>query len=177
MGPVEPPACGRHRYDWRKPLARYDIRLANEAWEAMFRAQKTIERELAAGLANTDEVQPSEYGVLHALSVAPRGLRITELGEDVLLTQAGMSRLITRMEARGLVERTDDPDDRRACRIRLTAEGSEIQRRVGSPHARRIGELLGRALDREQLLALRDVSRAILAAAANNTPGTETARS
>ena len=54
---------------------------------------------------------PREYGVLYALSTAPDGLRITELGEDVLLTQPGMSRLVARLEARGLVERVDDPDD------------------------------------------------------------------
>ena len=59
---------------------------------------------------------PREYGVLYALSSAdPRGMRITELGEDVLLTQPGMSRLVARLEARGLVQRVDDLDDARAC--------------------------------------------------------------
>ncbi len=49
------------------------------------------------------ELSPPEYGVLYALSNAPNGLRITELGNDVLLTQPGMSRLIARLEAAGLV--------------------------------------------------------------------------
>ena len=41
----------------------------------------------------------------------------------MLLTQPGMSRLVARLEARGLVQRVDDPDDARACRIRLTPAG------------------------------------------------------
>ena len=45
------------------------------------------------------ELSPSEYGVLYALSTAPDGLRITELSDDALLTQAGISRLVARLEA------------------------------------------------------------------------------
>ena len=76
--------------------------------------------------------------MLYALSTAPDGLRITELGDDVLLTQPGMSRLIARLEARGLVERADDPHDARACRIRLTPAGIRAQRRVGAAHGRHV---------------------------------------
>src|SRR6201988_3479797 len=97
-------------------------RIANEAWEALFRAQATIAQELNAGEV-WGELLPREYGVLYALSAAPEGLRITELGEDVLLTQPGMSRLVARLEARGLVRREDDPDDARAQRVRLTEAG------------------------------------------------------
>src|SRR3984957_20446357 len=110
-------------------------RIANDAWEALFRAQATIARELTAGDVWGD-LAPHEYGVLYALSTAPSGLRITELGEDVLLSQPGMSRMIARLEARGLVERAEDPDDARACRIRLTPTGVDAQRNVGAAHGR-----------------------------------------
>jgi DNA-binding MarR family transcriptional regulator len=75
----------------------------------------------------------------------------------VLLTQPGMSRLVSRLEARGLVQRVDDPDDARACRIRLTAAGVATQRRIGRTHARDVAEAMTRNLDRgelEQLLEL-----------------------
>jgi DNA-binding MarR family transcriptional regulator len=124
--------------------------VANEAWEALFRAQSTISQELTARDAWEDLV-PREYGVLYALSSAPEGLRITELGEDVLLTQPGMSRLVARLEARGLVRRLDDPDDARACRIRLTPAGAATQRRIGRAHARHVAEAMSRNLDREEL--------------------------
>ena len=73
-------------------------RIANEAWEALFRAQATVGRELAAADV-WDRVSSSEYGVLYALSKAPEGLRITELSGDALLTQG--RHLAPRRTARG----------------------------------------------------------------------------
>lgn len=122
----------------------------------MFRAQSTIVRELTAGDVWGD-LPPRDYGVLYALSTAPDGLRISELGEDVLLTQPGMSRMIARLEARGLVERADDPHDGRACRIRLTPAGVQAQRRVGAAHGRHVAAAMTRTLSGEQLMLLRDL--------------------
>jgi DNA-binding MarR family transcriptional regulator len=137
-------------------------RIANEAWEALFRAQATIAQEFTAADV-WDELSPREYGVLYALSSAPEGLRITELRSDVLLTQPGISRLITRLEAAGLVERLDDPDDGRACRIRLTDAGAQAQREVGRRHGRHVAQAMRRSLSDEQLLQLRDLCRALTA--------------
>lgn len=136
-------------------------RLANEAWEALFRAQATIAREFEAADI-WEDLLPREYGVLYALSTAPDGLRITDLIDDVLITQAGVSRLVARMEQRGLVERGDDPDDGRACRVHLSADGAAIQRRIGAQHANHVARAMTRALDRTQLETLRDLSTALL---------------
>jgi DNA-binding MarR family transcriptional regulator len=144
-------------------------RIANEAWEALFRAQATIAREFSAADV-WEELSPREYGVLYALSTSPNGLRITELGEDVLLTQPGMSRLIARLEERRLVERADDPDDGRACRVRLTPAGAEAQRRVGAMHGRHVATAMTRTLSRAQLLVLRDLCSLLTAAANDPVP-------
>jgi DNA-binding MarR family transcriptional regulator len=147
-----------------------DVRLANQAWEALFRAQATLslffERE-----GDWGDLLPREYGVLYALASAPQGLRMTEMCDDVLLTQAGISRLVARLEKRGLVERSSDPDDARAYRIRMTAAGIDVQRRVGRAHARQVAKAMTRALDREQLRTLRELSVA-LAAASPTSSGT-----
>jgi DNA-binding MarR family transcriptional regulator len=135
-------------------------RIANEAWEALFRAQATVARELTAADVWGD-VSPREYGVLYALSTAPHGLRMSELLGNVLLTQAGMSRLIGRLEAAGLVERLDDPDDGRACRIRLTDAGARAQRRVGLRHGRHVARTMTGGLSDQQLVQLRDLCRAL----------------
>jgi DNA-binding MarR family transcriptional regulator len=147
-----------------------NARIANETWEALFRAQATIAGELTARTAWAD-LLPREYGVLYALSSAPEGLRITDLGEDVLLTQPGMSRLIARLEARGLVRRDDDPDDARACRVRLTRAGSEVQRTVGLSHAQRVTEQMTRHLDRQQLMQLGDLCRRLTTGSEQDDPG------
>jgi DNA-binding MarR family transcriptional regulator len=141
--------------------ARTTTKLANEAWEALFRAQSTIVQELSARDA-WDDLVPREYGVLYALSSAPDGLRITELGADVLLTQPGMSRLVARLEARGLVQRVGDPADARACRITLTPTGVATQRRIGRAHARHVAEAMTRNLDRAELEQLLDLSRRLI---------------
>jgi DNA-binding MarR family transcriptional regulator len=139
-------------------------RIANEAWEALFRAQATIAQELTAADV-WHELSPREYGVLYALSKAPHGLRITELRSDVLLTQPGISRLIARLEAAGLVERVDDPDDGRACRIRLTDAGVQAQRDVGRRHGRHVAQMMVRGLSDEQLVQLRELCRSLTAPA------------
>ena len=139
-------------------------RLANQAWEAMFRAQATLAREFEYE-GDWGGFPPREYGVLYALAGARDGLRITDLIDDALLTQAGVSRLVARLEKRGLVERRPDPDDARACRIVLTAEGREVQRRLGRAHARHVTTAMTRALTRQQLEMLRELGRALVAAA------------
>lgn len=108
---------------------------------------------------------PREYGVLYALSSAPVGIRITELGEDALLSDAGISRLVARLHERGLVERREDPTDARAARIVLTPAGVKAQRRVGAALARQVAETMSRALDDDQLRTLRDLSQALLTSA------------
>lgn len=139
-----------------------DTRLANAAWEALFRAQMTIAAELHAGDVWGDLV-PSDYGVLYALSTAKSGLRMSELGKDVLLSQAGLSRLVARLETRGLIERRPDPEDARASILRLSSTGAHVQRRVGARHGRHVAEALSSRLDEEQLSTLRDLCERILA--------------
>jgi DNA-binding MarR family transcriptional regulator len=139
-------------------------KLANEAWEALFRAQRTIYGEFERSEEVWGSLAPTEYGVLYALSTAPGPLRITELCEDVLLSQPGMSRLIARLEDKGLIERVGDPSDARASRVRMTATGVRTQRQVGAAHAREVGRLMLGGLDRDELTELRDLCRKLIGA-------------
>lgn len=131
-------------------------KLANEAWEALFRAQATIARDFVARDI-WDGLAENEYGVLYALSSARSGLRMSDLGSDVLLSQAGLSRLVARLEGKGLIERSLDPEDGRASVLRLTAAGRGLQRRIGAAHGRHVTERLSEKLDETQLALLRDL--------------------
>jgi DNA-binding MarR family transcriptional regulator len=127
---------------------------AVDAWEALFRAQALISREL--NQANTWlEVSASEYGVLFELTRWPSGARLCDLQADELLSQPGLSRLVARLERRGLIARANDPEDRRAVRLQLTTAGREVQRRVGLLHAREIVALV--RLPDDQLEQLRQL--------------------
>ena len=140
-----------------------DTGLANAAWEALFRAQMTIAAELHAGDAWGDLV-PTDYGVLYALSTAKTGLRMSELGKDILLSQAGLSRSVSRLEARGLIDRAADPEDARASILSLSKAGAHLQKRVGARHGRHVAEAMSCRLSDAELTQLRDLCERMLAA-------------
>lgn len=139
-----------------------DTGLANAAWEALFRAQMTIAAELHASDAWGDLV-PTDYGVLYALSTAKAGLRMSELGKDILISQAGLSRSVARLEARGLIDRQPDPLDARASILSLSKAGVHLQRRVGARHGRHVAEAMTGRLSDQQLTQLRDLCMQLLA--------------
>ncbi|MGA5895898.1 MarR family winged helix-turn-helix transcriptional regulator [Streptomyces venetus] len=53
------------------------------------------------------------------------GLSMRAIAQEQVLTTGGATRLVDRMEAAGLVERVEDPGDRRGRLVRLTPLGSE----------------------------------------------------
>jgi len=140
-----------------------ETRLANEAWEAMFRAQVALLRTFGADDVWI-EVSQNEYDVLYTLSKSANGMSMVEINRGILMTQAGISRLVARLETRGLLERCVDDHDRRAVRMVLTPDGARIQKVVGRRHASAVASTMTRALSREQLEQLRDISRTITSA-------------
>jgi DNA-binding MarR family transcriptional regulator len=84
------------------------------------RVTEVLERELQDGAA----MPLSWYDLLVQLTEAPgRRLRMHDLASRVLLSRAGLTRLVDRMAAAGLVERVPCPDDRRGTFVALTAAG------------------------------------------------------
>jgi DNA-binding MarR family transcriptional regulator len=140
-----------------------EVRLANQAWEELLRAQTALARSFTADEI-WDELSPMEYDVAFTLSKAESGLGISELSRRILLSQPGMSKLIARLETRGLVQRHSNPEDRREARILLTQAGTEARARVGWKHARAVTAAMTRALDPHQLEQLRDLCRQVTAA-------------
>ena len=69
-----------------------------------------------------------EVGVLSALRLAgpPYRLTPTRLGRGLLLSSAGITSRLDRLERRELVVRLPDPDDRRGVLIELTDKGAEL---------------------------------------------------
>ena len=63
------------------------------------------------------------------------GLSMGAIAQEQVLTTGGVTRLIDRMAAAGLVQRTDDPGDRRARLVRLTDHGEEVAVRAARLHA------------------------------------------
>lgn len=82
--------------------------------------------------------------------------RMAELARYLGLDRSSMSGLVDRAEARGLLRRAPNPDDRRAVDVFLTADGLELATRMYDEVARSLAPMLhalGRA-DRARLQKL-----------------------
>jgi DNA-binding MarR family transcriptional regulator len=69
-----------------------------------------------------------EVGMLSALRTAgpPHRLSPTKLGQGLMLSSAGVTSRLDRLERRGFVKRLPDPDDRRGVIVELTEAGLEV---------------------------------------------------
>lgn len=65
-----------------------------------------------------------EYTVLRVLDDGPKSP--SRLAEYVVRTTGGMTKIVDRLQRRGLVHRVPDPDDRRGVLVGLTVEGREL---------------------------------------------------
>jgi DNA-binding MarR family transcriptional regulator len=84
-------------------------------------------KDHVATLAATLDLTPSQLAALSHLD-APRSQR--ELAESLHFDASNITDIVDRLEARGLVVRTVDPDDRRIRRIVRTPEGEALRRRA-----------------------------------------------
>jgi DNA-binding MarR family transcriptional regulator len=110
-----------------------------------------IEREMAAG----DVIPLTWYDVLLELYEAPeRRLRLHELARRVVLTRSGLTRMVDRLEAAGLLRREPDPADRRGAFAALTPAGHAALRRAWPVYARGIATYFTRHLGEEEARAL-----------------------
>ncbi|MFD1505331.1 MarR family winged helix-turn-helix transcriptional regulator [Georgenia yuyongxinii] len=138
---------------------RSSTRAAADAWESLFRAQVVLMRRFEGG-GDFAPLRPREYDVLFTLSLAvAHSLRLRDLNEQVFMSQPSLSRMVERLEVRGLVSRAPAPDDARGLVVTLTTEGLALQRRVGRQHVRSIARYVGGALDEEELRTLAELTR------------------
>ena len=132
--------------------------LAVDAWEALFRAQVSVLRQLNIEFP-TEELSFNEYDVLFNLSRQPgRKLRLRDLNKHLLLTQPSVSRLVDRLVDRALVIKESDPGDGRGTIVCLTDAGHDLFRRVAVVHAESIRRRVGGALTPAELKKLTELS-------------------
>ena len=91
------------------------------------------------------DLSPQQAKAFHELR---RPLSMGELADRLFCDASNVTGIVDRLEARGLVERQADPDDRRVRRLVLTDAGRELWQAhhdrvfdgvpcVGQPHRRR----------------------------------------
>jgi len=76
----------------------------------------------------------TQYNVLRILRGAePNGLPCKGISDRMISHDPDMTRLLDRMEKRGLITRVRQLDDRRVVKTRITAQGLEILRKLDAP--------------------------------------------
>lgn len=124
-------------------------------WRGFLRTHRTVSDELNRRLEQAHDLTLLHYGVLITLVTDPsRRLRMTHLAERVLTSPSGMTRAVSRLAGVGLVERDQDPDDRRSFIVRLTPVGLIRLREAQVTHHACVRELLFHGLTEDDLRRL-----------------------
>jgi DNA-binding MarR family transcriptional regulator len=104
-------------------------------WRAFLRAHANTLRELERELMGEVGMPLAWYDVLLQLAEAPdRRLRMAELADRVLLSRSGLTRLVDRLQAEGLVRREPAPGDARGTFTVLTSDGMARLRGAAPVH-------------------------------------------
>ncbi|HEY6297946.1 MAG TPA: MarR family transcriptional regulator, partial [Streptosporangiaceae bacterium] len=101
------------------------------AWRALLVAHSRLVPAVEAELRAAGQVSLSWYDVLLELNSAPeRRLRMSELGQRVVLSRTRVSRVVDELTAAGLAERQPDQADGRSSFAALTPQGRAALRRA-----------------------------------------------
>jgi DNA-binding MarR family transcriptional regulator len=113
-----------------------------------------------------------DVGVLSALRTSPPPHRLspTQLFRGLMLSSAGMTKRLDRLEKRGLVKRTPDPKDRRGVSIQLTDDGRRLVARAVAENTKNEVALLT-SLTQQERRVLGDLLRKVLSRAEPSTGG------
>ena len=96
------------------------------AWTSFLQAHAAVVGAVEADLQRERSLPLSWYEVLARLSrQRDQSMRMQELAQGALLSKSGLTRLVDRMQAAGLVERRPCSEDRRATYASMTSAGRE----------------------------------------------------
>ena len=97
--------------------------LEEQTFVALMRAADHAARRVTEMLKE-HQLSPTQYNALRILRGAGRdGLPCTEIGERMITRDPDITRLMTRLETRGLVQRSRQKQDRRVIKARITERG------------------------------------------------------
>ena len=96
-------------------------------------------------ILKTEDVSATQYNVLRILRGSPAGLPCGEIGNRMITRDPDVTRLLDRLEKRGLISRCREPEDRRTVMARITPDGLRLLDRLDEPvqttHRQQLGHL------------------------------------
>jgi DNA-binding MarR family transcriptional regulator len=110
-----------------------------EAWKTFLHASTRLMSQLDEEMRTTHGERLATFDVLSNLSEAHNGeLRMSELADQTLFSRSRLSYTVSQLEARGLVSRHADSNDKRGVTAVLTPDGVAHHRKLARTHLRGI---------------------------------------
>ena len=110
------------------------------------------------GVLKREDLSSTQYNVLRILRGAPEGLPCGEVANRMITRDPDVTRLLDRLEKRGLISRCHETKDRRTVMARISPEGLKLLGRLDEPVQAAHRHLLGH-LGAERLRALAELLR------------------
>ena len=132
----------------KRSKAAQDSAPALKAWVVLARAYLAISRHVTADVARYD-LTASEFGILEAL-YHKGPLLLGDLQKKILVTSGGVTYLVNRLAAKGLITRESFPGDKRSRFAVLTPDGSALIKQIFPGHAKRLTKVMSALSPKEQ---------------------------
>jgi DNA-binding MarR family transcriptional regulator len=127
-----------------------------ETWRWFLQAHARLFRRLDEELRAEHAISLPEYDALLQLAQAPgRRLRMSQLADQVLLSKSGITRMVDRLVADGLVERSQCSTDARGAEAVLTDDGLERFRLAARTHLDGVDRYFLAAVETPDLAVIR----------------------
>jgi DNA-binding MarR family transcriptional regulator len=130
-----------------------------ELWAGLATILEWLPPALDAPLVSNFDLTHFEYGILFALADAPgRSHRMSDLAGFANSSLSRLSRAVSRLQSRGWVERSQDPEDGRSMRTTLTDAGLTVLGDATPDHVDTVRELVLDPLTTAQKRQLREIT-------------------
>ncbi|MGN7977082.1 MarR family winged helix-turn-helix transcriptional regulator [Microbacterium sp. 22195] len=133
------------------------VEIRAQGWRTLAALHGMIEVELERALTAEVGLSVVEYTVLDALNRQDGWhMRMQQLARAAALSPSATTRLVNRLEDRGLLTRILCMDDRRGIYTELTAAGQELHDRARPVHDATLERVLAEAADQPELAPMVD---------------------
>ena len=133
----------------RETIARADDHRALRIWLRLLTCTQMIERVVRSRLRSRFGTTLPRFDLMAQLERHRGGLKMNELSQLLMVTGGNVTAIVDQLEREGLVERLDEPADRRAFRIRLTRAGEKSFAEMAREHEEWVVDLLAGLSRRE----------------------------
>jgi DNA-binding MarR family transcriptional regulator len=134
----------------RETIARADDHRALRLWLRLLTCAQMIERVVRSRLRSRFATTLPRFDLMAQLDRHREGLKMNELSRLLMVTGGNVTAIVDQLEKEGLVERLDEPADRRAFRIRLTRGGERSFAEMARAHEEWVIELFAGVGRKEQ---------------------------